>query len=395
MWSLFPILAQGINPYATPQTSITQWISNLIPLSTLSSLVGQIMPAFLAVGVMIVGFGTIIAVQKAQDPGTGKLAIAKAVVLIAAMGCSIWWLELLQSMVNGVVAVIGASSPEIQQLSVTDPTTGGATLNFGQIFQKLSQFLVGNTNALAANPGLNIGAWSDYIMRLVLIMLISLVAGFTTFVMDVMLIIQKLIMILSRPFVPVFFGCLALDATRSNAYNFFKQIIGVMAWPIGWALVNVGTVAALQNLQPPNWLGDLGGLIMSLTTLAVVCLWMIVGTISAPKFISWCLTTGGNFAAGMVGQVSSSGMQMIKDGASAGGKIGGATIGGMLGGASGAALGAQLGGAGAGVAMTPLGGMQQSIDGGTKSSPTAPSERSVAAADAAVAAIVLKNKGSK
>jgi hypothetical protein len=78
-----------------------------------------------------------------------------------------------------------------------------------------------------------------------------------------------------------------------------------MCWPVGWAIVHVGTMAALQALKPPSINASLGELILGFATLAVVCLWPVVGTIGAPWMIANMVTSGTNFAQSMVGAFSS------------------------------------------------------------------------------------------
>src|SRR5260221_271749 len=185
------------------------------------------------------------------------------------------------------------------------------------------------------NIGQDLQLLGNYVARLIVIGLILLVSITAVFVMTIMTTLQQLIVILSQPFLPLFVGMLALDATRGNAHNFFKQVIGVVAWPVGWGLVVVDAAAALGQLPSPNWSGDIGQLIMVLLQTFVVCLWIVVGTTAVPKLITWLVVKGDNFAAGMVGAAPSVTGQPVSNILSAGGSVIGAELGGKLGGSFG------------------------------------------------------------
>ena len=130
---------------------------------------------------------------------------------------------------------------------------------------------------------------------------------------------------------------------RIRDKNFLKSIAGVMCWPVGWAIVHIATMAGLQALQPSSLNAQLGELASFFGALAVVCLWMVVGTIGAPKLIAWTVTSGTNFATGMVGGFTSAAGQHAARGLQAGGAVTGALVGGATAGPPGAAAPERLG----------------------------------------------------
>jgi len=318
--------------------------------------------------------------------------VVRAAVLMVAMGSSLWWLGVAQNIVTDLVTSIASTSGGSalvatgQQIGDSQNTT---VISFAPMANALAQYTQGtwaNSPSMGWNIGTDLTLLGNYIARLVVIGLILLVAITAVSVMTIMTTLQQLIVILSQPFLPLFVGMLALDATRGNAHNFFKQLIGVVAWPVGWVLVFLGAAVAMGQLPSPNWSGDIGQLIMVLLQTFVVCLWIVVGTITVPRLISWLVVRGDNFAAGMVGQATSVAGQTVTNIMSAGASVAGASVGGALGGSfgaqTGAAIGAGLGGA------TPISGIQQGIEGGTGVSPATPNAASRGAADAAVSAIV-------
>src|SRR4029077_8150252 len=147
---------------------------------------------------------------------------------------------------------------------------------------------------------------------------------------------------------------LSLPSAQGSAQNFLKGVFGVVCWPVGWAIVHVGTMAALQALRAPSINASLGELILGFATLAVVCLWPVVGTIGAPWMIAKMVTSGTNFAQSMVGAFSSALGQHAARGLQAGGAGTGAVVGGAVAGPGGAAAGASLGGKAGSALALPL-----------------------------------------
>ena len=378
MWR--PIIAQSSSGYS--EGSVLQWLHKLVPFDQIVSIVNQIMPAFVLVGAMFIAIGGMISMIRVTD-GQIWAPTLKMILLMAAMACFLWWLGIAESIVNGLVQTIGAVAPSLNWLIVNNPSDTAMALNFAQPFAKLGAFIAGNFQN--GNFGWwEIDKWGDYLMRMVFIILIGFVAGITVFIMEGMLIIQKLIIIGSRPLTPVFIGLLNLDSTKSQAFNFLKTVLAVMAWPIGWALVHVGTMAALQNLQPPSWNSSLGDLVAAFVTLFLICLWMIIGTISAPRLIAWAVTSGGNFAAGLIGGATSAAGQHVTNAMSSGGTVAGGFLGASFGGPTGAKLGSQIGGNIGSGAGAPFSAITQSAEGATGNKHAVPNSRSAALADLAV-----------
>jgi hypothetical protein len=200
------------------------------------------------------------------------------------------------------------------------------------------------------------------------------------------LILQKLILVCGRPLLPIFIASLSLRAAQGSSQNFLKAVVGVTCWPIGWAIVHVGTMAALGFLKTPSWNAGLGELILTGIVLGIICLWMAVGTIGAPFWIARTVTRGTNFASDMIGNFASAAGQHAARGVERGGAVAGA-VAGSLGGPSGAAVGASLGsgvGSTAGSLVTSATQSAEGVNGGRYA---IPSSRSAGIADMAISGI--------
>jgi hypothetical protein len=374
-----------------PVNSVQWWIAQLVPLSTIDNVARQITPLFYAIGALLIVFGFWGRLGSSHSKASTVIWV---VVLMVAMGSSVWWLGVVQQMVASLVTSIsslsgtGSMVATGQQVGNNQTTT---VISFAPMAQALAVYTQGTWSTSSPSMGLNLGAdlqlLGNYIARLVVIGLILLTAITAVCIMTIMSTLQQLIVILSQPFLPLFVGMLALDSTRGNAHNFFKQLIGVVAWPVGWVLVFMGAAAALGQLPSPNWAGDIGQLIMVFLQTFVVCLWIGVGVITVPRLVSWLVVKGDNFAAGMVGAATSVAGQTVTNMMSAGGGVAGAGLGAGLGMGS---FGAQAGAAiGSGLAnASPISGITQGIEGGTGVSSTTPNAASRGAADAAVQRIV-------
>ena len=381
--------AAGSSSSQFTANSVQWWIQQLVPLSTIDNVARQVTPAFYGIGALLIIFGCWGRLGGSHSKAS---TFIWAAVLMVAMGSSQWWLGLVQNIVSSLVTSISSLSGT-SSLVATGQQVGNnqnmTVISFSPMAQALAMYTQGtwqNSPSMGWNIGSDLELLGNYIARLIVIGLILLTAITAVCIMTIMSTLQQLIVILSQPFLPLFVGMLALDATRGNAHNFFKQVIGVLAWPVGWVLVFMGAAAALGQLPTPNWSGDIGQLIMVLLQTFVVCLWIGVGVTTVPRLVSWLVVKGDNFAAGMVGAATSAGGQTVTNMLAAGGSVGGAAVGGAVLGSYGAQTGAAVGGALA--SSSPVSGIQQGIEGGTGTTPAAPSSGSRGAADAAISAIV-------
>jgi hypothetical protein len=375
----------GLFLAAAPTGGIQTWLHNLVPLDQIVKIVGQVTPAFVLVGVfiLVIGFTIEITEQGALGP-TGR-----HIILFACIAAAPWMMSLAEGIAAGLVAVIGSADPALNWLIVNNPSDATLAVNFGQPYAAIGKWVAGKFGDVGQTQWWEIGKWADYLVRSFFIFAVGLFAAVTVFIMEVMLLLQKLILVGSRLACPIFFGCLALPAARASAINFFKSILGVTAWPVGWAIVHIGTMAALKNLTPPSWTASLGTLIVSVITFGLVCLWMVVATLAAPKLIAMAVANGSNFAGGLVGNFASAAGQHAANAAKSGSMVGGAVIG-SLGGPSGAVAGAALGGQVGGAMAAPITAAAEVASSISDGGHAIPSSRSARVADAALKAIIAR-----
>jgi hypothetical protein len=313
----------------------------------------------------------------------------RLLALFVAMAASPWLITLAQQIANALVGAIASADPQLNWLTVNNPGSASLAMDFTRPFSIIGQYVGGTFAQTSGMQWWQLDKWADYVIRGIVIAVTGFVACITVFIMEMMLILQKLILVAGGPLMPIFIACLSIRAAEGSAQNFLKSVVGVMCWPIGWAIVHIGTMAALQNLQAPSWTASLFQLVLSGIVIGIVCLWMIFGTICAPLLIVRAVTSGSNFAAELFGGFASAAGQHGAHGVRAGSAVGGALIGSTMGPAgaiAGASMGAQVGNAGAALVTSAT----EAAEGVNGERRAIPSSRSAGIADAAIKGIIKR-----
>jgi hypothetical protein len=278
--------------------NIQQWLNILVPIQQIVQIVEKVLPAFILVAVMIAVIGYQMSLIRADSVFAPT---SKLIIILACIAGAPWMLGIAQDIVKDLVGAVADASPNMGWIRVNSPNNASLSMDFSKPFGIMSQYIAGKTGPPPQADLFHLDKWADYLTRAFFILLTAGVACFTVFIMQAMLVIQKLIMVFSKPLLPIFIACLNLPATRASGETFLTSIAGVMCWPVGWAIVHIGTMAAFQALSPPSLTTPLGELLLAFGVFAVVCLWPVVGTIGAPCLIAMTVTSGANFAQSMVG----------------------------------------------------------------------------------------------
>jgi hypothetical protein len=288
---------------------------------------------------------------------------------------------------NQLVLGIGNVFPA--QLNWLVVNNGGmATMDYTKPFKTIGAFIGGSFTQTPNNP-IDWGAWSQYIVRCGMITFCGVVATVTVFIMEGLLLIQQAIVAISGPLVPMFVGCLMLPVAHGTAVSFFRNVAGVLMWPVGWAIGHIATVSMLMNLRPPNWAAGLEEIIAAGFALGLVCLCMLAVTTMAPGLIYLTVTKGANFAQHLVGGFASALGQHAGRGAQGAGAVGGA-LAGAMGGPAGALAGAQIGANIGGAMAMPINAMTGAAEMMNGGRHVISSSKSRALADAAVKQIIKR-----
>lgn len=364
--------------------SIQAWLNQLIPIQQIAQMSNAVIGAFIVVGLFIATAGLVMTLVATQSV---ERSYMRAIIIVACMAISPLILTLAETIANGLVQAVGHAAPSLNWLIVTNPGADALTLDYTKPFQVLGKYLHGTiTQEPAGTQWWEFGKHLDHIMRSAFITVCGIAAAVTVFIMEVMLILQKTIVVMSAPLMPVFVACLMLPSAHGVAEAFLKHLLGVLCWPISWALIHIGTMAVLQNLQAPSWAADLGTLCAATVILFLVCLCLVVMTLLGPAAIAATVVKGSNFHQPTVGAAASAAGQHLKRGLQTGGAVAGA-VAGIYGGPAGVALGASMGSKLGGTAGMMVGAATESVEAVNGGRRAIPSSRSAGVADMAIAAI--------
>lgn len=122
-------------------------------------------------------------------------------------------------------------------------------------------------------------------------------------------IIQKFILFTAYALSPLMIGFMAIRPLRSVGGRYLMHILGVLLWPLGWAVAALITQGILDFMTDPSFkFIDPTATLYSLQAtvgVAVVAFWIVFSTISAPlviqKVLSYGTLAGGQLISGAFG----------------------------------------------------------------------------------------------
>lgn len=171
-------------------------------------------------------------------------------------------------------------------------------------------------------------------------------------------ILQKVLLYIGYALSPVLIGFMAIPALRSLGSRYLLGLVGVLLWPLGWAVAALITQGLLDFMTDPSTkVIDPSALIFRVQTvfgLGVLAFWVAASTVVAPLVIQKVFTQGALAGGEMINSVLGSFLQTAATtaGAAAGGSSTGiplvtAASAGMAGALSTFSTAAGLGSAGA------------------------------------------------
>jgi hypothetical protein len=367
--------------------TIQQFIDTFFPLPEMAQMVTAALPYFVVVGVVLLLIGYVMMIARAEEilTPTGKMML-----LFLALVMTPLMFTIAESIINGLVMAIANVVPGAGWMVVNNPGQTTLTMNYTKPFATIAGWIKGNFAAPTDVQWWQIDKWGDYLMRVATLTVVAWMAAGAEFVMEGLLVIQKVLLLGSQLFAPLFVGALALRGCQGAAEWFFRNVIGLMAWPLGWAVAHLGTLAAIQHIQGITWTDTIADLVFSAIELGLVFLWLVVATILAPVAIHRTLASGSNFAVDLGSQFFAKIGNDVARGTESAGRIAGALAGSALG-PAGASAGALIGSEAGKALAFPASSISQAVGNFSDSAPL-PSSRSSAAADAAIGGIKKRSE---
>ena len=300
--------------------------------------VRQLYNSFVIISTVILFAGLLMAVWRGM---LGNLTeIMRGIVTIAVIAVVFnffpQWVDELQRIVyKGVVEQLGANPAETHQRFaelVTEPVDQDTEVGVWDIL-------------FSDNGGLG---------KVLIFAAIYLLSKLAWFLMWLAFLVQHILLLLGIGVSPLFLSMFMLNATRGIAIRYILSLLGIILWPLGWAVADVITRSLLDlaakgqiYLLTQNDVVLYGS--QTVFFLFLLSLWVIFSTLAAPRLVARAITTGSQVGVALLGGFGGA----VAGGATTG--IGGAAVA-SAGGAGGLALAAGGAGGTAGFLSSSAGG---------------------------------------
>ena len=261
----------------------------------------------------------------------------------------------------------------IQNL-LQDSILSGLGVDPSQVYQQFDQLLV-----IKRDPATQASWWNvmaqlhNFTTDLIITAVLWLVGWLASLLMFWGYIIQSVILNLGYALSPLLIGFMAIPALKRIGNDYLLKLVGVLLWPLGWAVAALVTQGILdfmtdpsfEYLDPTSTLPDLQKTI----GVAAVGVWIIFSTIAAPVIIQKVIVSGALAGSELLSHGAHTAVQTAA--ATVGGAVAAAPLGPVAAVAAGGTAGtlslfSTSGGVGnAGSLVTGLGGL-----GSSKSDPS-------------------------
>ena len=154
-----------------------------------------------------------------------------------------------------------------------------------------------------------LGDLNAFTVEILITGILWLVGQFASLMLFWAYIIQKFILFSAYALSPLMIGLMAIRPLKSVGGRYLMHIVGVLIWPLGWAVAALITQGILDFMtDPSSRFFDPTASFYSLQAtfgVAVVAFWIVFSTISAPiviqKVLSYGSLAGGPLIFGAVG----------------------------------------------------------------------------------------------
>ena len=200
----------------------------------------------------------------------------------------------------------GNQAQQLLQTSILD----GLGVDPSQVHEQYNQLLVIRRDTGNARSWWDIiGDLNAFTVEILITGILWLVGQFASLLLFWAYIIQKFILFTAYALSPLMIGFMAIRPLRSIGSRYLMHIVGVLLWPLGWAVAALITQGILDFMTDPAFkFIDPTATLYSLQAtfgVAVVAFWIVFSTISAPvviqKVISYGTLAGGQLISGAVG----------------------------------------------------------------------------------------------
>ena len=173
----------------------------------------------------------------------------------------------------------------------------GLGVDPANVYQQFNQLLI-----IKRDPATQSSWWNvmsqlhNFTTDLIISAVLWLVGQFASLMMFWAYIFQTIILNLGYALSPLLIGFMAIPALKHTGNRYLMNLVGVLLWPLGWALAALVTQGILdfmtdpsfEYIDPTSTLPDLQKTI----GVAVVGFWIIFSTVAAPVIIQNVIAHG-------------------------------------------------------------------------------------------------------
>ena len=184
---------------------------------------------------------------------------------------------------------------QIQNL-LQDSILSGMGVDPSQVYQQFNQLLVIKRDPTQTSWWNVMAQLHNFTTDIIISAILWLIGWLASLLMFWGYIIQSVILNLGYALSPLLIGFMAIPALKHTGNRYLTNLVGVLLWPLGWAVAALVTQGILdfmtdpsfQYFDPTSTLPDLQKTI----GVAAVGVWIIFSTIAAPIVIQKVIATG-------------------------------------------------------------------------------------------------------
>jgi hypothetical protein len=211
-------------------------------------------------------------------------------------------------LLTSLLVFLPAWGNQIQSL-LQNSILSGLGVDPSNVYQQFNQLLVIKRDPATPSSWWNVmSQLHNFTTDLIISAVLWLVGQLASLMMFWGYIFQKIILNLGYALSPLLIGFMAIPALKHTGSRYLLNLVGVLLWPLGWAVAALITQGILDFMTDPSFefidptstLPDLQKTI----GVAVVGFWIIFSTVAAPVIIQNVIThgtqAGGQLLAGGV-----------------------------------------------------------------------------------------------
>jgi hypothetical protein len=173
----------------------------------------------------------------------------------------------------------------------------GLGVDPANVYQQFNQLLIIKRDPATTSSWWNVmSQLHNFTTDLIISAVLWLVGQFASLMMFWAYIFQTIILNLGYALSPLLIGFMAIPALKHTGNRYLLNLVGVLLWPLGWALAALVTQGILdfmtdpsfEYIDPTSTLPDLQKTI----GVAVVAFWIIFSTVAAPVIIQNVIAHG-------------------------------------------------------------------------------------------------------